>query len=221
MAGGQPVIRVVLVEDRAAIRAEIERVLARFAERVSLVHSFADGESLVAAVAARHADRAPATFAVALVDLGLPGISGFDVIEALSAHAPDVRAVALTIFDDEASVLQALQAGAYGYLLKDEPAQRLVQAIEEAAAGEHPISSRVAGFLVARVAAERTRVLLSDRETELASSLARGLTYAECATQMGIALGTVQEYVKRLYRKLDVNSRHEVRQWVSRHRAIR
>jgi DNA-binding NarL/FixJ family response regulator len=203
----RPPIRVALVEDHAATRDALVTELSDFSDRLQLVAAFADARVFLRASSTLRVD-------VVLVDLGLPSLSGTEAIEALARTMPNVRAIALTAFSDEKSVVEAIRAGAYGYLLKDEPIERLVRAIEEAAAGENPVSSRVAGFLIARARRAPPPVALSDRETELSVALADGLSYAECGARMGVTLGTVQEYVKRLYRKLDVNSRKEVREWV-------
>lgn len=202
-------VRVSLVEDHAGTRAETVRILADFSDRVKLVETFENAEALLRSKSLAAVD-------VVLMDLGLPGMSGVDATRALEKSHPNVRVIAFTIFDDAKNVFDTLVAGAFGYLLKDEAPERIVSAIEEAAAGAHPISSRVAGFLVSYARKSAPTATLSEREDELAILLAEGCTYAECATRMQIALGTVQDYVKRLYRKLDVNSRSEVRLWVER-----
>ena len=205
----QPV-RVALVEDHAATRAAIAQILGDFATRIDLVLTVADGESLLRVLSKRQLD-------VALVDLKLPGMDGCEVIAALREQAPRVRALALTTFDDEETLFDAMRAGAYGYLLKDEAPERLAHAIADAAGGGHPISSRVAGFLIAHARQRPPPIVLSEREEELALALAKGLTYAECAAHMNIGVGTVQDYVKRVYRKLDVRSKSEIRRWVTRY----
>lgn len=207
-------VRVALLEDHDGTRKALTADLSEFADRVALVGAFADARSFLRAVPTLR-------LTVALVDLGLPVTSGTEAIEELGRTAPSVRALALTALSDEKSVVDAVRAGAFGYLLKDEPLERLVRSIEEAAAGESPVSSRVAGFLITRARRAPPPVALSDRETELSIALADGLSYAECGERMGISLGTVQEYVKRLYRKLDVNSRREVREWVELHTDLR
>jgi DNA-binding NarL/FixJ family response regulator len=204
------VVRLALVEDHDATRAELTASFASHPDHVRLVAAFPDAESLLASPALAQID-------VALIDLGLPGMGGAEGIRRLADMVPRVRALALTAFDDEANLFAALSSGAYGYLLKDEPIERVIRAAVEAAAGEHPISSRVAGFLISRAQSAPRPAALSDREEELAALLAQGLGYAECAARMQIALGTVQDYVKRLYRKLDVGSRKEVREWLQRY----
>ncbi|MDP2273217.1 MAG: response regulator transcription factor [Archangium sp.] len=203
-------VRVALVEDHAPTRAALEKLLAEFPALVTLAGSFASAEALRPALGRLE-------FEVALIDLHLPGTSGHALIGELTTAAPAVRSLALTAFDNEGDVLEAVRAGAFGYLLKDEPKARLIAAICEAAAGAHPVSSRVAGFLFAHTRRAPPPVSLSDREEELAGCLSEGLSYSECAGRMGISLGTVQDYVKRLYRKLDVNSKKEVRTWVAMH----
>lgn len=201
-------VRVAVVEDHAATREALVRLVEAFPQRLRLVCAIADAESFLRSGKLKDVQ-------VALADLMLPGKSGSELIAELSTVAPELRCLALTAFDSEPQVLEAIRAGAYGYLLKDEPKERLVSAIEEAAAGAHPVSSRVAGFLFTHTRRAPAPVALSDREEELARALADGLSYQECATRMGIAIGTVQDYVKRLYRKLDVSSKKEVRAWVS------
>ena len=203
-------VKIALVEDHGGTRAALEQIIADRAPQLELVLSVADGEALLRELHRQDID-------VLLIDLGLPGMSGCSAMRAVADKAPTVRMLALTAFDDEHTVFDAMRAGAFGYLLKDEPTERLVRAIEEAADGAHPVSSRVAGFLIAHARQGNAPVTLSDREEELARALAQGLSYAESAAQMGIALGTVQDYVKRIYRKLNVNSKKEMRQWVERY----
>jgi DNA-binding NarL/FixJ family response regulator len=214
MRSSRNAIAVSLLEDHAPTREALLRGLGDFPDRVNVVTSAGTARGFFASLAAQRVQ-------VALVDLGLPDSTGQEVIRLLGEKAPSLRAIALTAFDDGETVLEAIRAGAHGYLLKDEPMERLVSSIEEAATGAHPISSRVAGFLITHARRAPQPTTLSDREEELAVCLAEGLTYAECSERMGIALGTVQDYVKRVYRKLDVNSKRAVRQWVAQYVTVR
>lgn len=201
-------VRLAIVEDHAPTRATLQHAfITRYADRLDLAAIFPNGDDALRGLTSSPVD-------VALVDLGLPTIGGADVIRALATKCPKTRCIAFSVYEDEPSVLEAICAGAHGYLVKDEPVERIVRAIEEAAGGEHPVSSRVAGFLLMR-ARSPAPSLLTDRELELAELLAGGLTYAECASHMSVGVGTVQDVVKRLYRKLEVNSRNQVREWVS------
>ncbi len=150
-------------------------------------------------------------FDVALVDIGLPDVSGLDVIRALKIRQPGCPAVMFTKFDDAETVLEALQAGARGYLLKSTPSERIVPSLRDAMAGGLPLSPAVASLVVASMlkGPEPRSTPLTARETELLVLLAKGSTYAEAATGLGIGVGTVQSYVKAIYTKLDVTSKAE------------
>lgn len=202
-------ICVALVEDHAATREGLARELAEASQHISSVLAVPDGETLLASPRLGEVD-------VALVDLRLPGLTGAQTITRLGEVAPRVRAVVLTAIDESKSVFEVIASGAVGYLLKSEPFERLLSAVLEAADRQHPFSSRVAGYLLTQLRPAAAPEL-SPREKELAAALAEGLSYADCASRLGIALGTVQHHVKNLYRKLDVNSKQEVRSWVQRH----
>lgn len=180
-----------------------------FASRIDLVAALPSAEAFFRSAAKSDVE-------VALFNLNLPGMNGCAAIQTLGQECPAVRSLALTAFDDEATVLDTMRAGACGYLLKDEPTERIVRAIEETASGAHPLSSRVAGFIIEHARRRPPAVVLTEREEELAFALADGSSYADCATRMGIAIGTVQEYVKRIYRKLDVSSKRELKLWLAR-----
>lgn len=151
---------------------------------------------------------------VVLVDLALPGVSGAEVIRTLAREVSGAKVIALTSFDDEESVFEALSAGAHGFLLKDEPVDRVIQAISDVLSGLRPLSSGVTHFVIDQALRFASRISLTDRETEVAVSLAEGTSYAECGERFGIAIGTVQDNVKRIYRKLGISSKRELRLWV-------
>lgn len=199
-------LRVALVEDHAGTREALVHGLADHPERVQVVGVFASGEGFLGAEP--DAD-------VVLVDLGLPGMSGVQVIGAVTRERPAMRSVALTIFDDEDTVVEALAAGAGGFLLKDEPIDRVLSAIEEVTWGGRPLSSAVAGFLIERALRFSPPVILTEREAEVAEALAAGLSYADCGRMLGIATSTVQDFVKRIYKKIDIRSKRELRLWLA------
>ena len=198
-----------MVEDHAATLEALCAELRRFPDRIAIVDTFADAESALNAPL-ENVD-------VVLVDLQLPGIGGTELIVELASRPAMPTCVALTGFSDERTVLETVEAGAFGYLLKTEPPERIVSCIEDAARGANPISSRVAGYLFSKARSLKPPVMLSKRERELALHLGDGLSYAECAAEMGLSYGTVQTYVKKLYRKLDVNTKREVQAWIARY----
>jgi DNA-binding NarL/FixJ family response regulator len=154
---------------------------------------------------------------VLLVDLGLPDGSGLDVIAAARASCPECAVMVSTIFGDETHVLRAIEAGAMGYVLKDLSADALVAEIRSLYAGGSPINPMVARKLLVRQAglssplpqapAPEPAVRPSAREAEVLTLVARGYTVDEVASALGVSPHTVQTFVRRIYTKLQVNSR--------------
>jgi DNA-binding NarL/FixJ family response regulator len=154
---------------------------------------------------------------VMLVDLGLPDGSGLDVIAAARACWPECAVMVSTIFGDETHVLRAIEAGAMGYVLKDLSAEELLVEIRSLHAGGSPINPMVARKLLLRqaaqplpplqVAAPEAAVPPSAREAEVLRLVARGYTVDEVAGALGVSPHTVQTFVRRIYTKLQVNTR--------------
>jgi DNA-binding NarL/FixJ family response regulator len=149
---------------------------------------------------------------IALIDLGLPDGSGVEIIEFIQRLYPATLCIVASIYDDDGHVFPALRAGARGYLLKDQPVARLVEALNGIAAGEPPLSPAIARrmlsfFHPAEPAPDE--IALTARETEVLGLIAKGMTRAETARLLGISQHTVSGYVKELYRKLNVSSRAE------------
>lgn len=158
-------------------------------------------------------------FDVALIDLGLPDGSGIDVVQALHRQQPQCMAVVVTIYDDDEHLFPALQAGAFGYLLKDQPREALVAQLQRIVSGEPPLSPpiarRVLSFFgqnragLAQPAPSEDTARLTEQETVVLQRVAKGYTLPEIAQQMGLSRHTIAEHVKHIYRKLDVSSRAE------------
>jgi DNA-binding NarL/FixJ family response regulator len=158
---------------------------------------------------------------VLLVDLGLPDGSGLDVIRAARNLWSGCSILVSTIFGDEAHVLRSIEAGAMGYLLKDSGASELAEEIRNLHAGGSPISPMVARKILARAvaglpAAEEPAPrkpfrapMLSARELEVLRHVSKGFTTEEAATAMGVSRTTVLTFVRRIYAKLEVNTRAE------------
>ncbi len=159
-------------------------------------------------------------FGVALVDLELPDGCGVEVIQALRGQQPTAVSVVVTIHDDDEHLFPALQAGAFGYLLKDQPRDTLIAQLRRITDGEPPLSPPIArrvlsyfsaggphGVDVARF--DPHAVVLSARETDILQRVAKGYTLPEIAGQLGLSRHTVADYVKQIYRKLNVSSRAE------------
>lgn len=203
-------IRVAVVEDDPAFARAIAQALAAAPDLqlAAMAGNRAEGLALLA--------RAPAD--VLLVDLGLPDGSGIDVIRAAQERWPRCDVVVSTAFGDEQHVLAAVQAGASGYLLKDTPAERVVEEIRSVRNGESPISPLIARRVLQllRQPAEKQEpepepgpALLSAREAEVLRLVAMGFTYEEVAQRLRISRHTVLTFVRRIYAKLEVNSKME------------
>jgi DNA-binding NarL/FixJ family response regulator len=154
-------------------------------------------------------------FDVLLCDLGLPDGSGIDLIRETSRLYPAVDIIVVTIFANQAKVLESIKAGARGYLLKDDRLENCAENIREIRLGGSPISPMIARQLLRKLVPDKTELdqalseALSLREGEVLNLLARGFSYAEIANVLSLGQHTVGTYVKRIYRKLDVNSRSE------------
>ena len=151
---------------------------------------------------------------VLVVDLGLPDGSGAQLIRRAVHKRPDCDALVLTVVGDDQHVIDAIEAGATGYLLKDSPVGELARCIRELRAGGAPISPSIARRLLARMRAPANRPStqpspLSDREAEILQLVAKGLSFAEVGNALGISAHTVVAHVKKIYRKLSVHSRGE------------
>jgi len=206
-ADTDPPARLVVIDDDVVLRTHLANHLRETAG-ISVV---GEGGSVAEAL-----NLLGAPPDLVLLDLGLPDGNGIAVIDALRKSVPGCKVLVLTVFEDRASVLATLRAGADGYILKDTPPAATVAAVRATLAGETPISARAAGHLLSLVRddtppkeADANRPTLSARERELLEHLARGLSRKEAARRMELSPFTVGEYVQNIYRKLSVRSRGE------------
>lgn len=214
-------IRVALVEDNERFLSRLIERLAYF-DDIEVLYGVGSAEALFDRLGAEPRPD------VLLVDIGLPGASGIEVVSRLAGQEPEIGALMLTVFEEPDKILAAIQAGAAGYLLKDAPAERIAAAIREVHEGGAPLSRPVARHvlrLLGRVPAGRTgdsgglpvegatggashdESPLSTREIELLEQIVAGGTEAEIADRLCISPHTVRTHVKNIYRKLRVNSR--------------
>lgn len=149
---------------------------------------------------------------IALVDLELPDGSGVDLIHQLAHSLPECRCIVTTIYSDDRHLFPALRAGAAGYLLKDQPEERVVAALRSISAGEPPLSPMIAQRLLRVFGAglqSNDDTQLTPRERETLVLIAKGLPLQEVALQLNVTRNTAAGYVKLIYRKLKVSSRAE------------
>jgi len=208
-------ITVAFVEDDARTRERFANVIGA---EPSLRFSFSAGTAaeLLAWFAENVVD-------VLLVDLGLPDMSGLEVIRRASRMQPSCSVMVITMFGDEANMLKAFEAGARGYLLKDGTEADLAKHVRSLHAGGAPMSPIIASRLLARWnasgAAAHAAALagegsgpaeaLSKREAQVLDLIARGFTYAEIGQQLAVSITTVQTHVRNVYGKLGVHNRTE------------
>jgi DNA-binding NarL/FixJ family response regulator len=161
---------------------------------------------------------------VILLDFDLPGMSGADAVKALIERFPAVQIVMLTVYAEPAKVLDAICNGACGYLLKDTPPVRLLEAIREAASGGAPMSPEIARLVVARLRQVNPSVPpdanLTAQEIRLLQLLSDGYSYEGAAHQLQITINTVRNYIRSIYDKLHVHTRSEAVSKALRQRVI-
>ncbi|WP_395740540.1 response regulator [Prosthecobacter sp.] len=200
-------IRVWIIEDHAVFRRSLQRLCS--AERgMAPACDFADAETMLSALRSVARDELPQ---VMLLDVGLPGRSGLDILKDVHRLAPGCHIIILTVFEDEAKISQAVSAGACGYLLKTADADEVAEAIIEACEGGSPMSPKVARSVI-KMLARLTQpvaspVALSPRESVLLAHMVEGLTAKEIADRMGVSIHTTGTHTRNLFTKLNVHSR--------------
>ena len=205
-------VRVVLIDDDPLVRAGLKLMLGGH-EGVDFVGEGGDGSEAAALVAEHRPD-------VLLMDIRMPGKDGLTATEELMAHKDAPRVVILTTFDSDDAVLRALAAGAAGFLLKDTPPARMLEAIKQVAAGEHTLSPSVVSQVIAaatrhrgdprREEARADLAALNAREKEVAIAIGRGMTNAEISARHYLSLATVKGVVTQIFDKLGLTNRVQV-----------
>jgi DNA-binding NarL/FixJ family response regulator len=197
-----PTITVVVVEDDESIRESLASWIQK-AEGFSCVGRFSDANHAAEVIRA--------TPNVALVDINLPGVSGIEFVRRLKPLLPNTQFVMVTVYDDSTHIFDALAAGASGYLLKRTERGALITALREVHAGGSPMTSSIARKVVQSLHRGTLRLNTADdlsrRESEVLTLLAQGYLYKEIADAMGVALPTVNSFIRRIYEKLHVHSR--------------
>lgn len=200
-------IRVAAVEDDPRFRASLKMLLGH-SSGFALAGSFATPAEALDVLGTRAAPVCD----VVLMDIDLPGMSGIECTRQLKERHPDIAVVMLTVFEDRASLLQAICAGADGYLLKRTPAHELLDQLRAVVAGGSPLSAGVARAVVDIVrqleAAPRppAHVGFTPREREVLACLVQGMSYKAVAAALEVSIDTVRSHIRAIYRKLQVNN---------------
>ena len=210
-------IRVLVVEDQPKILKAQIKLLETFDE-LEIVGEALSGESALEKVEEVKPE-------VLLLDLGLPQMSGIDVTRKVKATHPEIEILIFTIFDEEEKVIEAIMAGAAGYLLKGTPVEKIVEAIKDVKAGGAVIQPNLARALLRAIGtrpatgekpskeegsgARDAAGVLTDRELEILQIIAKGLSNNEAAKVLGLSKATIRTHLEHIYEKLDVTNRVE------------
>ncbi len=200
-------IRVAIVEDRPEYRLSLVELLAS-EPGYALCGQYSSMERTIEGLAA--VSPLPD---VMLIDVGLPGMSGIEGIAILRERYPGVALIALTVFDDDGRIFNAICAGANGYLLKNVPPRRLLDGIKEVLAGGAPMSPGVARRVIELFRDFRPPVAAHDltpHELRVLRLIVEGHSYRTAAKQLGVSPNTIRFHSKSIYTKLEVHSRAEV-----------
>ena len=192
-------IRIVIADDHAIVRQGL-RVFLGFDPELEVVGEAVNGKQAIELAHSLQPD-------VVLMDLVMPVVGGVEATATIRAELPDVEVIALTSVLEDNSVVEAVRAGAIGYLLKDTEAEELTRAIKAAAAGQVQLSPKAAARLMRDVRLPEETDALTTRETEILRLLGKGLANKEIALQLDIGDKTVRTHVGNILAKLHVNSR--------------
>ena len=198
-------VRVVIIEDLLEVREGLA-VLINGTSGFACTGQFRTMEDALAGMEASRP-------AVILTDIGLPGMNGIEGTRILSTRYPDVPILALSVYGDDENVFDAICAGASGYLLKNTPPARLLEALTEVVGGGAPMSPEIARRVITLFRdfrpPERASYRLTPQETELLKLMVDGHHYKTAAREMGISTNTVSFHLKHIYQKLQVHSKSE------------
>jgi DNA-binding NarL/FixJ family response regulator len=194
------VIRLLIVDDHPIVRDGLRGAFTG-SDEFEVVGEAADGAEALARAARLQPD-------VVLMDLRMPTMDGVEAIRRLQQSMPGTRVLVLTTFDTDTDVVQAIEAGATGYLLKDAPTEELLRAVRQAARGEPVLSPSVAGRLMGRVRRPEPAVgVLTPRELQVLQLLADGLSNREAAARLFVSEASIKTHVLHIYDKLGVRDR--------------
>jgi len=201
-------IRVCLVDDHPTFRAGLRALLE--ASDIEVAGEASNGADAVDCARELQPD-------VILMDLSMPGVDGVEATRRISRELPGIPVVVLTSFSDRARIVDALDSGAVGYLLKDADPDELIRGVQAAAAGQSPLDPRAAREILASRRAPGGGAALSPRETEVLRLLASGHANKAIALRLGISEKTVKNHLSAVFQKIGVTDRTQAALWAQRH----
>jgi DNA-binding NarL/FixJ family response regulator len=202
-------IRVAIADDHAVVRTGLQELLDGEAD-IEVVGTARDGQEALDLVRTVVPD-------VLLIDLSMPVMDGIDATRRVVAEMPQVQVVVLTSFVDRKRILDALDAGAAGYILKDADPAEIAGAVRAAAAGESPLDPKAARVLLDAKRTRRSTTPLSAREQEVLRLVADGLANKNIARRLGIAERTVKAHLTSIFQSIGVADRTQAALWAREH----
>jgi DNA-binding NarL/FixJ family response regulator len=212
-------LRVVIIEDDPRYRHSLETLFSN-TPGFRLGASFGSAYATLQELENRERAGQDSLWQLALVDIELPGMNGIEATRRLKRYLPALTVVMLTVFEEPATILEAITSGADGYLLKKTPAPELLAQLKAIASGGSPLTPDVARTVLSLLrentrkgisgkffkAASPTRLDLTEREHAVLQGLVKGLSYKQVATTLNISIDTVRTHIRAVYRKLQVHS---------------
>ena len=196
---------ILLYDDNISLRESLEK-LVHFSDDLLLIGSFGHVQNVKEQVEELQPD-------VILMDIDMPGLNGIEAVKQIRKFDQKVLIIMLTVFDDNVHVLDAIVAGASGYLLKKHISDKLINAIKDVAEGGAPMSPGIARMVIESIqqkqAADSNKYHLTQREKEILASLSKGNSFKMIGAELEISIDTVRTHIKRIYEKLQVHSQTE------------
>ena len=202
-------IRVVIVDDHAVVRSGLEQFLATTGD-IEIVASAADGAEALTVTTAKEPD-------VVVMDLSMPNVDGIEATRMISDQLPSSRVLVLTSFSDQTRIMDALSAGADGYLLKHSDPEEIAAAIRSVHAGDAPLDPKVARALLESRRTKINTPTLTDREREVLDLVRQGFANKQIARRLGISERTVKAHLTRVFSSLGVSDRTQAALWATEH----
>jgi DNA-binding NarL/FixJ family response regulator len=201
------VIRIAIVEDQVRYRDLLKLILSG-ADNIELLFEKEHCRNLLEDVVKQLPD-------VLIMDIDLPGKSGIEAVRELKEVFPDLKVLMLTVFEDDEKIFGAIKAGADGYLLKKDPPQKILDAIQELYDGKSSMNGLIAKkvleyFQQKPAVSVEEQYHITKREKEILSLLMEGLSYKEIAAKCFISFETMNSHIKNIYQKLNVHSRAQL-----------
>jgi len=205
-------VRIIIADDHPIVRSGIRAELTRHAD-FEIVCEAVTGDEVI-----EKTNKAPVD--VVILDISMPGIKATEVIKQIGKSHPQTKILVLTAHGDKGTVMAVLNAGAHGYVLKEEDPCVVPEAIRAVMKGKHWVSTTVATFVIGKIREGKLKAnsgTLTERECEVIHLIANGLTTKDIASRTNMAERTVEFHISNIYDKLGVNTRASAVLWAQEH----